>query len=103
MPRPAGRASGVTRLHTGLAVAAVVENCNREILRALYTDRRERTQPHQYLAVAGDAQHAVIGLGQRGASPAIVARMPGDTPGDDVPVTPYSRMNGVTSVTRVAA
>jgi len=36
------------------------------MLRALYTDRRERTQPHQYLAGAGDDQHAAIGLGQRG-------------------------------------
>ena len=30
----------------------------------------------------------------------IAARIPGDTPGDDVPVKPYSRMNRVTSVTR---
>jgi hypothetical protein len=59
----------VTRLHAGLAVAAVVENCNREILWALYTDPRERPQPHQHLAIAGDDQHAVIGLCQGEAEP----------------------------------
>jgi hypothetical protein len=80
-----------------LSKTAIARFCGR------YTDRRERTQPHQYLAVAGDDQHAAIGLGQRGAIPTIVARMPGDTPGDEVPVKPYSRMNRMTSVRCVAA
>jgi hypothetical protein len=53
--------------------------------------------------VAGDDQHAAIGWANARPSPTIAARMPGDTPGDDVPVKPYSRMNRVTSVTRVAA
>jgi hypothetical protein len=97
------RRVGVPLLHPGLAVAAAVENCNRQLLRALYTDRRERTQPHQYLAVAGDDQHAAIGLGQREAEPDHRGPHARGYPGDDVPVKPYSRMNRVTSVTRVAA
>jgi hypothetical protein len=56
----------VTRLHPGLAVAAVVENCNREILRALHRSSRAHPTPS---AVAGDDQHAAIGLGQREAEP----------------------------------
>jgi len=73
-------------------------------LRALYTDRRERTQLHQYLAVAGlTTSTRRSGWANARPSPTIAPRMPGDTPGDDLPVKPYSRMNRVTSVRRVAA
>jgi hypothetical protein len=71
-------------------------------LRALYTDRRERTQLHQYLAVAG-LTTSTRRSGWANARPTIAPRMPGDTAGDDLPVKPYSRMNRVTSVRRVAA
>src|SRR5262249_37010544 len=48
------RAARVARLAAGLAVEPVVEHHDREVRWFLHGDGRERTEPHQRLAVAGD-------------------------------------------------
>ena len=64
---------GVARLHAGLGVTAVVEHRDRQVGRPLHADRRQRAQPHQHLAVAGDDQHRRSGRAIARPSPTIAA------------------------------
>src|ERR1700686_3536560 len=63
--RLVGAPRRMSRLHARFAVMAVVEDGNREVRRALHADRRERAEPHQHLAVAGDDGDPAVGPGAR--------------------------------------
>ena len=64
----AGR-RGVCRLVAGLAELAIVEHDDGEVRWLLGGHGGERAQAHQHVAVAGDDQYALGGLGQRQAEP----------------------------------
>ena len=71
MPKPLATAvrsalcDGQAGLPPGLAEVLVVEHQDGEVARRLIGDHRKRADPHHHLAVAGEAQHAAIGLGDR--------------------------------------
>src|SRR5262249_10438241 len=59
--------AGEAALATGLSEALVVEHQDGQIAGSLIGDHRQRADPHQHLAVAGDAQTPAARRGQRPA------------------------------------
>ena len=62
-----GRVGGQAGLAAGLAEALIVENQDRQILRALRADDAERANAHQHLAIPGQRQNAPLRTRQRQA------------------------------------
>src|SRR4051812_9211473 len=62
-------AAGVARLHAGLAVKAVVEHHDGQILRLLHANGGEAAKSHQHFAIASDDGDACLRLRQRQAKP----------------------------------